>query len=73
MSLGGTKTLAAHAASMVFPHLSPEERTAAGISENLVRLSVGIEDPEDLREDLDAALSGIRAAGAPTGSERASR
>jgi methionine-gamma-lyase len=56
VSLGGTKTLAAHAASMVFPHLSPAERAAAGISENLVRLSVGIEESADILEDLDAAL-----------------
>lgn len=58
VSLGGTKSLAAHAASMVFPHLSPAERAAAGISENLVRLSVGIEDPADIVEDLDSALRG---------------
>jgi methionine-gamma-lyase len=56
VSLGGTKSLAAHAASMVFPHLGPAERAAAGVSENLVRLSVGIEEPEDILEDLDAAL-----------------
>jgi cystathionine beta-lyase/cystathionine gamma-synthase len=61
VSLGGTKTLAAHAASMVFPHLSSAERAAAGISENLVRLSVGIEEAADILEDLDAALRGSAA------------
>ena len=40
MSLGGTKTLVAHAASMVFPHLTPEERRAAGVSDDLIRVSV---------------------------------
>ena len=59
VSLGGTKTLAAHAASMVFPHLSPAERAAAGVSENLVRVSVGIEDAADILEDLDGALAAI--------------
>ena len=56
VSLGGTKSLAAHAASMVFPHLSAEERASAGIDDSLIRFSVGIEDVADIREDLDAAL-----------------
>ena len=73
VSLGGTKTLAAHAASMVFPHLSPAERAAAGISENLVRLSVGIEEPADILEDLDAALSGRASAGESPATRLASR
>ncbi|MGH9444055.1 MAG: trans-sulfuration enzyme family protein [Thermoanaerobaculia bacterium] len=74
VSLGGTKSLAAHAASMVFPHLSSAERAAAGISENLVRLSVGIEDSRDILEDLDGALTGrAPASEAPMLTERASR
>lgn len=58
VSLGGTKTLAAHAASMVFPHLSSEERRAAGVSDDLIRVSVGLEDPADLKEDFEQALVG---------------
>jgi len=37
--------------------MSPEDREKLGISENLLRLSMGIEDSEDLKEDLDQALS----------------
>jgi methionine-gamma-lyase len=57
VSLGGTETLASHPASMT--HLSvPDARKAAlDISDNLVRLSVGVEDADDLIADLDQALS----------------
>ena len=58
VSLGGTKTLVAHAASMVFPHLSSEERKAAGVSDDLIRVSVGLEDVADLKEDFEQALTG---------------
>jgi methionine-gamma-lyase len=56
VSLGGTETLASHPASMT--HLSvPDARKAAlDISDNLVRLSVGVEDADDLIADLDQAL-----------------
>jgi methionine-gamma-lyase len=56
VSLGGTETLASHPASMT--HLSvPDARKAAlDISDNLVRLSVGVEDADDLVADLDQAL-----------------
>jgi len=60
VSLGGTKTLVAHSASMVFGHLGPEERRGAGISDTLVRFSVGLEDPADIIEDLDQALREVR-------------
>jgi O-acetylhomoserine (thiol)-lyase len=43
---------------MVFPHLSPEERRAAGVSDDLIRVSVGLEDAADLMEDFDQALTG---------------
>lgn len=56
-SLGGTKTLIVHPASVTHTQLSRPEREAAGITEGMVRLSVGIEDPEDLTADLDQALS----------------
>ncbi len=56
VSLGGTETLAVHAASMIHARLTPEQRAEAGISENLIRVSVGLEDPEDIIADFDQAL-----------------
>jgi cystathionine beta-lyase/cystathionine gamma-synthase len=55
-SLGGTHSLIVHAASITHTQLSPEELEAAGISEGFCRLSVGIEDVDDLMDDLDEAL-----------------
>jgi methionine-gamma-lyase len=59
VSLGGTETLASAPAAMT--HLSvPEERKQAlGITDNLVRISIGVEDPDDLIADFDQALSAI--------------
>lgn len=57
VSLGGIETLITHPASMVHVHQTDEERSTAGISPSLIRLSVGIEEPEDIMEDLDRALS----------------
>lgn len=57
VSLGGTETLVVHAASMIHSHLSAEQRAAAGISDRLVRVSVGLEDAEDIIADFDQALS----------------
>ncbi|KRB86351.1 methionine gamma-lyase [Sphingomonas sp. Root710] len=59
VSLGGTETLASHPAGMT--HLSvPEERKKAlDIGDNLVRISIGIEDPDDLIADFDQALRAI--------------
>ncbi|WP_431468970.1 cystathionine gamma-synthase family protein [Sphingosinithalassobacter sp. LHW66-3] len=59
VSLGGTETLASHPAAMT--HLSvPEDRKAAlGITDNLVRISVGVEDADDLIADFAAALEAI--------------
>lgn len=56
-SLGGHHSLIVHAASITHTQLSPEELSAAGISEGHCRLSVGLEHPEDLIEDLDQALT----------------
>lgn len=56
VSLGGVETLITHPASLVYPHNTDEERRAAGISPGLIRLSVGVEDVEDVIEDLEAAL-----------------
>jgi cystathionine beta-lyase/cystathionine gamma-synthase len=53
------ESLACFPAQTSHAPLSPEERLALGISDSLIRLSVGIEDPEDLMEDLDQALAAI--------------
>ncbi|MCG3108439.1 hypothetical protein L3N51_00720 [Metallosphaera sp. J1] len=58
-SLGGVNSLISHPATMSHRTLSPEERRASGIGDSLLRLSVGIEDVEDLIEDLDKALAKI--------------
>lgn len=56
-SLGGTESLVSHPASMTHASLSPELQRAAGISDGLLRLSVGIEPTEDLLADLRAGLT----------------
>jgi cystathionine beta-lyase/cystathionine gamma-synthase len=58
-SLGDVTTLVMHAASASARRLSPEERAAAGIGENLIRVSVGLEDPDDIAEDLLQALPAV--------------
>jgi cystathionine beta-lyase/cystathionine gamma-synthase len=55
-SLGGVETLISHPASMTHASMPPEVRQHIGITDGLVRLSVGIEDVEDLMADLDQAL-----------------
>jgi methionine-gamma-lyase len=55
-SLGGTHTLVGHAASTTHRQLDPEARRAAGIGDGLIRVSVGLEDVEDLIEDFRWAL-----------------
>ena len=57
VSLGGIEALIQHPASMTHSKLSSEERLEAGITDGLVRLSVGIEDADDIIADLDHALS----------------
>jgi methionine-gamma-lyase len=59
-SLGGVETIVQHSASMTHAALSPEERLTAGITDGLIRLSVGIEDAQDLIADLQQALDKIR-------------
>jgi methionine-gamma-lyase len=56
VSLGGVETLIEHPASMTHAKMASAERLKAGITDGLVRYSVGIEDPEDLIEDLRQAL-----------------
>jgi len=55
-SLGGTHTLVGHAASTTHRQMDPAARREAGIADGLVRVSVGLEDVEDLIEDFDRAL-----------------
>ena len=55
-SLGGTHSLVVHAASVTHTQLTPAELEAAGMDEGFCRLSVGLEDPEDLVEDMLGAL-----------------
>ena len=56
VSLGDTETLIQHPASMTHSTYSPEERAAYGITDGLVRLSVGLEDAEDIIQDLKVVL-----------------
>ena len=56
-SLGGVESLIEHPAIMTHASLPPEQRAAIGIADTLVRLSVGVEDVDDLIADLDHALS----------------
>ncbi|MEE2789041.1 MAG: cystathionine gamma-synthase [Myxococcota bacterium] len=56
-SLGGVESLIAHPASMTHASMDPDARTRAGISESLLRLSVGIEHADDLVADLENALN----------------
>ncbi len=58
-SLGGVETLISHPASMTHASVPAEMRQRVGILDGLVRLSVGIEDKEDLIADLDSALSKV--------------
>jgi cystathionine beta-lyase/cystathionine gamma-synthase len=55
-SLGGTHTLVTHPPSVTHTQLTPEQRRAQGITDGLIRVSVGIEDVEDLLEDFERAL-----------------
>ncbi len=59
VSLGGTESLAEHPASMTHSDIPPEERGRMGITDNMVRLSIGVEHPEDLIADLSQALDHV--------------
>jgi len=59
VSLGDAETLIEHPASMTHSPYSPEERAAAGISDGLVRISVGLENVEDIIDDLEHGFSQI--------------
>jgi cystathionine beta-lyase/cystathionine gamma-synthase len=59
VSLGGVETLACHPATTTHSEMSPEELAAAGITDGLVRVSVGVEDWRDLLADFQAALDAL--------------
>ena len=60
-SLGGVESLVAHPASMTHASMTPEARAKAGIGDDLIRLSVGLESPADLQADLAQALDSLPA------------
>jgi len=60
VSLGDTETLIEHPASMTHSPVPREERLKAGITDGLVRLSIGLEDPEDIISDLEQAFNCIK-------------
>ena len=57
VSLGGTESLAQHPAAMTHSGVPKERRDIIGVTEGLIRLSIGIEDPKDLIADLTQALA----------------
>ncbi len=59
VSLGGTETLASAPAAMTHLSVPPERKAALGITDNLVRISIGVEDPDDLIADFDQALKAV--------------
>ena len=62
VSMGGPETLMVRPSQAVHSNLSPEERARSGISETLIRLSVGLEATEDLIADFEQALSMVPSA-----------
>jgi len=59
VSLGGTESLASHPASMTHSDIEPARRAALGIADNMIRVSIGIEHPDDLIADFRQALATI--------------
>jgi cystathionine beta-lyase/cystathionine gamma-synthase len=58
-SLGGVETLITHPASVSYYNVPREERIELGITDDLVRLALGIEDPADILDDIEQALEKI--------------
>ena len=56
-NIGDARTLVIHPGSTTHQQLTPEQLEAAGVPADLIRISVGIEDPEDIVWDLDQALT----------------
>jgi O-succinylhomoserine sulfhydrylase len=58
-NLGDAKSLITHPATTTHQRLTPQQRAELGISDGLVRLSVGLEHPDDIMEDVIGALDGV--------------
>ncbi len=56
VTFGTSRTICMHPRTITHEHMTPEERATAGIDDGLIRLSVGLESPEDIIQDLDQAL-----------------
>jgi O-acetylhomoserine (thiol)-lyase len=59
VNIGDAKSLACHPASTTHRQLSAEEMKKAGVSEDMVRLSIGIEHIDDIKDDLEQALAAV--------------
>ena len=64
-NLGDSKSLATHPATTTHMRIGAEERASLGITDGVIRLSVGLEDPEDIIEDLVQALDALPARTTP--------
>jgi O-succinylhomoserine sulfhydrylase len=58
-NLGDSKSLATHPATTTHMRIGPEERARLGITDGVIRLSIGLEDPRDIEDDLGAALAAL--------------
>jgi len=58
-NIGDSRTLLCHPASTTHNNMGPEKRAEAGVEEGMVRINVGLEDPDDIIEDLDQALTAV--------------
>lgn len=59
VTFGTSRTICMHPPTITHEHMTPEERAAVGIDDGLIRLSVGLEDPQDLIADLEQALAHV--------------
>jgi methionine-gamma-lyase len=61
VTFGTSRTICMHPRTITHEHMTDEERLQAGVDDGLIRLSVGLEDPADIIEDLDKALAKLKA------------
>ncbi|HAJ92010.1 MAG TPA: O-succinylhomoserine sulfhydrylase, partial [Gammaproteobacteria bacterium] len=59
-NLGDAKSTVTHPATTTHGRLSPEQRAAAGISDGLIRLAIGLESVDDLQSDLDQGFASLK-------------
>ena len=59
-SLGGVKSLLCHPATMTHKSIPEDQRQAAGVADSLIRLSVGLEEVEDLIADIETTLNSLK-------------